>query len=163
MMDIELTVERLREVLAYCPDTGSFTWLVKTNRNVVVGSFAGTKSHGYYQIGIDGRIHRSHRLAWLYVHGKWPEHHIDHINGNPADNRIANLRDVPRSTNQQNQRIAHRRSSTGLLGASSHGKHFTARIQAGGEQIRLGRFSTAEEAHAAYIKAKRELHKGNTL
>jgi hypothetical protein len=107
-----------------------------------------------------GRIYLAHRLAWMYVYGRWPAKglDIDHINGNRQDNRIANLREVTRGQNMQNQRRASSRSTTGLLGVLRKSRRFAAHITADGRTHCLGTFDTPEEAHRVYMDAKSRLH-----
>lgn len=86
-----LTVERLRELLDYDPETGVFRWK-EPRRKCRVGEVAGSlRKDGYVKIQVDGRFYQAHRLAWLCVYGVWPSA-IDHIDGNRANNAIANLR-----------------------------------------------------------------------
>ena len=96
-----ITQSRLKKVLHYCPDTGVFTWIErKIGRRMSVP--AGSKSAGgYLRIMINGLSYYSHRLAWFYVNGVWPEE-IDHINHSRADNRICNLRAITRNENVKN-------------------------------------------------------------
>ena len=160
----DLTAERLREVLDYCPDTGVFTWKIRSNRRVKVGDVAGALRHnGYIQIGIDGCLHRAHRLAWLYVTGESPPSEIDHINCVKNDNRIANLRLATSAENKQNQSKAQKRNKAGFLGVSPHEGKFQAQIKVDGKKMHIGRFNTPEEAHAAYLEAKRRLHPFGTI
>ena len=157
----ELTAARLRELLHFDPETGIFTHR-KARQKVVVGSRAGgPKTDGYRKHRICGLTVNEHRLAWLYVYGEWPKGQIDHINGIRDDNRIANLRDVTAQVNRQNMRLA--RGVTGFLGVSMHHKQFRAEIGHNYKAIVLGTFSTAEEAHQAYLAAKRQLHEGCTI
>lgn len=156
-----LTAERLREVLHYEPQTGVFTRLVRTSHNMRVGDVAGTRlKAGYIQVGIDGKNYYAHRLAFLYMTGKWPEHEADHRGGDRADNRWQNLRDATRSLNQQNLRAPQRNNSTGRLGVRLIGGKFAAVIYANGKARHLGTFADPDTAHAAYVKAKRALHAG---
>lgn len=161
-----LTVGRLRELLDYNPETGEFRWRVHRADNARSGSVAGSLNHGgYWRVSIQGHTYLAHRLAWLYVHGEWPTTGIDHKNGVTEDNRIANLREATQMENGGNKRKAHINSKTGLLGTSWHSptKKFLAQIQLDGKNTYLGLFKTAEEAHQAYLKAKRELHPFCTL
>lgn len=156
-----LSASLLRELLDYDPATGVFTWRVTLSNVRPAGSVAGTiEGNGYCQIQIARVVHKAHRLAWLYVHGEWPQRDIDHKNGNRADNRIANLRPATRSQNLQNQHHARSDSRCGLQGVSLHQSgRWRARIQsADGKRRHLGFFDSPQEAHAAYLTAKRELH-----
>lgn len=162
----ELTAERARELLDYDPITGVLSWKKRPRGKRDPSLVAGTRCpNGYTQTGIDGRRYRNHRLAWLITHGSWPVGQIDHRNGKRDDNRMVNLRDVPRAYNQQNQRAPRKDNSTGFLGVSWHARssRFRADIHISGKQISLGSYSTPEAAHAAYVAAKRQIHAGNTL
>lgn len=149
--------ERLVELLDYEPETGLFKWKRRRGR-IAPGEIAGTKdSHGYCQIAIDYRTYRAHRLAWLYMHGRLPTGDIDHINGNPLDNRISNLRDVSRSVNLRNRHRAGSHSKVGVVGVSQSRNSFCARIKSpDGEHIFLGVFETKDAASAAYMKARQQ-------
>jgi citrate synthase len=110
-----LTAQRLKEVLHYDADTGQFTRLPANGRN---GKHCvGTIHRGYLIIDISYKKYKAHRLAWLYVHGEWPNDQIDHINGDKVDNRISNLRAATPSQNKQNARKARSDSRSGLIGA----------------------------------------------
>jgi hypothetical protein len=115
---------------------------------------------------IDGVRYQAHRLAWFYVNRCWPRGVIDHEHGHTENNRIANLRDVTRRINQQNQRRPHKDSRTGFLGVTK--LKDTGRYQANiasvdGIKHSLGCFDTPEEAHKVYVEEKRRIHEGCTL
>jgi hypothetical protein len=115
-----LSQGRLREVLNYCPETGVFTWIKAKYGIVKVGDIAGhTKdvgmSAGYTCIVIDGKVYFAHRLAWLFVHGYFPEYPIDHINRNRSDNRLDNLREISITCNLRN-RSTFKNSKSGITG-----------------------------------------------
>lgn len=99
---------------------------------------------------------QAHRLAWYIYTGKMPVGQIDHVDRNPANNMESNLRDVTQSINQ------HNRAAKGYTIERSTGKYY-AQIKLNGVQHFLGRFNTAEEATAAYKKAKLQLHPTSPL
>ena len=160
----DITVESLRGLLDYDPDTGIFCWRVSRGNRIKVGAAAGTvSSNSYAVIKINGMPFKAHRLAWLHFHGVWPEHQIDHIDENKSNNRISNLRDVPQSMNQHNAIKPRKDGTSGYRGVSWHKdkKRWHAHITVSGRQKHLGLFNTPEAAHAAYLAAKLRLHPGD--
>jgi hypothetical protein len=161
-----LTAERLREVVDYDQATGIFTRRVRTSSNAMPGSVAGChrRKRRCVEFRVDGVLYKAHRLAWFHVTGHWPTQEIDHIDGNPFDNRFANLRDVPRQTNAQNlKRATVCNRSTGVLGVGVFRNKFRAQISIDGVNHNLGHFDSIAAASAAYVAAKRTHHEGNTL
>lgn len=161
------TLARVHELLNYDKNSGIFTWKKSLRGPVKAGDQAGYKrSDGYIKIKIDGSGVWAHRLAWFYVHGSWPTNFIDHINGDPSDNRMCNIRDVAPIVNSQNERAGRRRKNGGtLIGAhwSSIWRRWKSSICTNGEVKHIGWFDTEEQAHAAYISSKRLLHEGCTI
>jgi phosphoribosyl-ATP pyrophosphohydrolase len=157
----ELTVDRLREVLDYNPETGVFV-----NRKLGRPVGCRSKHLGYWIVTVTGHGQfYAHRLAWLYVHGEWPKF-IDHINLDKMDNRLCNLRNVEQRINNQNKRDANKNNIAGFLGVSYDARNaspWVARIWVDGRSKHIKACKTKEEAHEAYIAAKRKIHEGCTL
>lgn len=145
-----LTQEALKSRLHYNPETGDFTWVSSSGtRFDQIGRKAGNRNKaGYLRITVFQKSYMAHRLAWLYMTGSHPEHHIDHINMRKNDNRWSNLRAATKSQNGANSRA---RCASGLKGAywsKSIGRWYSS---ANGKY--LGTFDTPEEANAAYKRA----------
>lgn len=159
-----LTQAQLLKSHYYDPVTGLFyrRWSLGKLKKI-----SSKSKRGYLHCGINYSNYLVHRLAWLYMTGEWPEGDIDHIDGNPSNNKWENLRAGSRSDNHENLKTAKSTNkSTGLLGAFSNCKpndKFVAKIQVKGCIKCLGTFDTPEKAHQAYLTAKRELHSFNTL
>ena len=160
MAAADLSAERLRELLDYDPLTGGFTNRTRRGNRALPGAVAGgADGKGYRIIEVDGRAYRAHRLAWLHTHGRWPAGEIDHIDRNPANNTLANLRDTTRSVNQQNRRTMASRS--GVKGVTRNGKGWQVRIWVGGEQMHLGQFDCPKEAERRAQAARCMLYPGH--
>jgi hypothetical protein len=161
-----ITATELRDLLGYDPETGVFRWKESRGSRAVVGAEVGSDDlYGYKTVRLNKKSYKLHRLAWLHVYGAWPSGDIDHINGTRSDNRIANLRDVPRKVNLENQRNAQNNQSTGILGVyfDKRKKVFYSRISMNNKSIHLGSYPTAEQAQDAYLTAKRQMHAGCTI
>ena len=104
-----VTLDRASTLLSYDPDTGAFQWLVEFKfKSLVIkpGDYAGTiNSDGYIKITIDGRTYLAHRLAFLFMTGKWPRQTVDHRDRDRTNNSWNNLRDVSQGVNNQNRGI----------------------------------------------------------
>ena len=161
-----LKQDELKYLLNYDLVTGEFTWRNPRANVLKVGQVAGTTNKlGYKIICIRMKSYQAHRLAWLWVYGCMPSNHIDHIDGNPSNNRIENLRDVTRSVNMQNKKKACKGNTSGYLGVSWNKKigKFVSEISFKGKRLSLGSFDDPKIAHEAYLSAKRKYHEGNTL
>lgn len=122
------------------------------------------RKDGYRRLTHRGDRVLAHRAAFLAMTGEWPAGVVDHINCDPSDNRWINLRVTTAGGNLQNQRHPQRQNKSGMLGVSLHRRGgFYARINVGGKANYLGYFKTAQEAHDAYLNAKRALHPMGTL
>ncbi len=156
---MNLTSERLHEVLDYNVETGVFRWKVpmgagcsrKLPGEIAGGYGGGDGKHGLYsRIGIDGKARYSHRLAWFYVYGVWPSR-LDHVDRNKQNNAIGNLR---LATVVQNSGNTPARNKLQLKGVRRRTENsYEARIGIRHKCITIGFFLTAQEAHKAYLEA----------
>lgn len=155
-----ITLERLREVLEYDPESGVWVWIARTGKKSKPGKIAGSvESHGYVVIRIDKGLYKAHRLAWLYMTGEWPKATIDHKNLERADNRWVNLREATQSQNNTNRGLTGLNKS-GFKGVSWEklaGK-WRAQGRAGRQAMYIGLYETKEEASAAYEAWAMEAH-----
>jgi hypothetical protein len=162
-----LTVERLKEVLDYCPSTGIFTWKPRTEprRGATIFNkrFAGKQAgcpdaYGYIQLSIDRGRYKAHRLAWLWVHGTLPaDKEIDHRDGNPANNAISNLRLATRQQQVSNTGPRKPGHPKGCHWNKRERKWY-ARFRLNGRNLSLGAFKRLEDAQAARARAEAKYH-----
>ena len=159
----EVTQAAICALLRYDEEAGQLIRRVRSSHQPA-GAIAGwINAAGYRMVRIEGRSVLAHRAIWLLVTGDWPKGEIDHIDGDRANNRWANLRDVPPQVNKQNIRSANSNNACGFLGVIRIGRRFKARLSVDGKQFSFGTHDTPEQAHKAYIEGKRRLHNGCTL
>ena len=147
------SVDLLRELLGYCPTTGKLTWRVQRGPSPP-GSIAGSvRTDGYLDIQIGNFKHKAHRLAWAIYYGTMPPRgiQVDHIDGNPANNRIENLRLATRSENQRNRQHLDRRNRTGFTGVFWRKDHqrWEVNIRVNRKTIYIGSYLDKQDAIAA--------------
>lgn len=151
------SADYFRQRLHHDPDTGVITFLSRpledfpneriwrgwNSRQAGKPAFAQEASHGYRTGRFGGVNYYAHRIIWLLHYGQWPKV-VDHLNGDPSDNRIINLRSCSHAENLTNAK-RNRRNQSGATGVHFHEGAWVAKL---GTQ-KLGRFSTKEEAMAA--------------
>jgi len=157
-----VTIDELRRLFRYDPHTGKVFWLVGYRRGRVAGTIS---ADGYVRISIGNnpaKYAKAHRVAMSLLRGEIiPDGmHIDHINGNRLDNRAVNLRVCTAKENGENSRRS-KNNKSGFKGVTLLGskfrKQFRAYICHNRKQIHLGCYDSAEDAHAAYLKAAHDL------
>lgn len=139
-----LTQDRLKELVDYCPGTGTFTLKKYRGGRVKAGEKLGSMtSKGYIDIKVDGKTYKAHRLAFVYMEGSAPNE-VDHINRVRDDNRWSNLRAITRGDNCRNRGGANK---DGLpSGIYRHRRKFKVMVGVDYNPIYLGLFNTVEEA-----------------
>lgn len=150
---MRLTQELLKGRVIYCSNTGNF-WRYS---GVWAGGYTPA---GYITVSVMGRRYRAHRLAFLYMLGRWPKGLVDHRDRDKANNRWENLRESDKSVNGQNVVSPRISNTTGFLGVLRQRKsgRFIAQIEIKSRAIYLGCYQTPEEAHLAYLFGKEMYH-----
>lgn len=130
---IEVSIDMLRNLIRYEPDTGEMFWRERPSSMFKDGfysadtlarswnsRYSGKKcgcgdTGGYLRVSVHDRLFLAHRIAWAITYGEWPDEDIDHINGDRSDNRLRNLRTVTKAQNQRNQK-KFRNNTSGVCG-----------------------------------------------
>lgn len=160
------SIDILRQLLAYDPETGLLAWLPRTDKNSLKpdwfnARYAGAEALGHvspagYKVGIiNGATYYAHRIVWMMGYGSDPAGlQIDHINHEKSDNRLVNLRLATNSENQQNKAGKTNGTSVfkGVGFAKRQGK-WQAFICQAGRKVHLGTFNNEIAAAMAYDTA----------
>lgn len=160
------TLDRLRKLLDYDPETGALTWRsleptdfkegkrtaqhscrIWNSVNAGKAALSCLNELGYLVGGIDYNLAAQHRVIWKWMTGETPKE-VDHINGVRSDNRWGNLRHVDRTGNQRNLALPTTNTS-GVIGVSRNRKAWVATGTVGGKTVTIGRFPTIDEATVA--------------
>jgi hypothetical protein len=173
--EANLSASLLHELLSLDEQTGRLFWKERLERHFSNGRLhsaahrcanwnsqhAGEEAfftidlHGYRHGYIFGQLFSAARVIYAMANGRWPDHHVDHINGVTHDDRPVNLRDVPRRENMRNRAVSSN-SKTGAHGVSLRLGKYDAYITVDGRKKNLGRFDTLTEAVSARKAAEAE-------
>nr|WP_313709007.1 HNH endonuclease [Brucella intermedia] len=154
----------LKRIFTLDADLGVLLWKRRDDRSAQWnGRFEGkivggpTHKYGYWVMNMDGYGPvLVHRLIWKLVHGVDAEF-IDHIDGDPSNNRLSNLRSASRQDNMRNKKPhVGKKLPKGVSLVSGKEDTYRATIYANKRSVHLGCFSMPDEAHAAYVKAAKE-------
>lgn len=153
-----ITQKLVRDLFDYHED-GYLTWKFKPARQIDAGKRAGTKRpDGYYDVGINGKHYKVHRVVFLWHHG-WLPTCIDHDDNDPSNNKIENLKAATRAQNCANRGLRRNNKSgfKGVYQRKETGK-WRATIRVLDKKINLGHFDTPEEGYAKYCEAGRHYY-----
>ena len=145
-----LDYDEVKKRFTYDEDEGFLRWRYSVTR-VKSGDVAGCiNSKGYQRVKVGGKYYYCHRLIWLYVYGRLPDQHIDHVNGNRADNRIVNLREASSAENGRNIKIP-KSNTSGHVGViwDKRINKWCARVKVNYKQIHIGSFINKSDAIVA--------------
>jgi len=169
----ELTHEMLKNILNYDELTGVFIWRVRdvkfftslhqynswnaSHANKEAGSISKTHGMIFKSIRIFNKNYPGHRLAYFYMTGKWPKEDIDCIDGDYTNLKFKNIRQATRSDTRYKRSEPHGKNK--LIGCHycNTKKKYVSQTTKNGKRIFLGYFNTPEEAHQAYVNAKRQI------
>lgn len=170
---MELTQPLLQSLLRYDADSGKLFWNTRprslfvsdkahkvwNTQNAGKQAFTASSAAGYKVGRIFGKGYLAHRIIWCMVYGDFVKDTIDHINQDPSDNRLENLREATKSENRANSR-SRLSSKLRLKGVywSEKDKKYVAEIIVSGKKTRLGYFRSADEAAHEYNKAAIHFH-----
>jgi len=143
--------ETVKKLFHYDAESGMLIWRFGNGRNVKPWQEVKAKNgNGYYTAKIHGKSYLAHRLAWLYVHGSFPNKYIDHKNRIRNDNRLCNLRDVNTTDNAQNISLPSHNKS-GYIGVSWIKSHncWTVYVKVNKKNKWLGYYKNLDDAVAA--------------
>lgn len=163
MTDLHSNADLVRSLFFY--RDGNLYWKKQVNTRTKIGTRAGCLVGGggraglpRYKVKHEGKMYRVHRLIYLMHHNVMPKV-IDHIDGNPHNNRIENLREASLAQNAWNQKLGVRNKS-GVKGVfwDNTRRKWHAKCMANGKYYHVGYFKDLEEARMTIEKFRAELH-----
>jgi len=146
----------LHQIFEY--KNGNLFWKIKPAQRVKIGDIAGSISAGYKQVYINSKPYKLHRIIFVMHYGIAPDQ-IDHIDGNPLNNKIENLREATNTQNQFNRKVSSN-SKTGIKGVRFNKlrNNFYVKISINGKEKYLGSFDDLELASLVAYEARLKYH-----
>jgi hypothetical protein len=154
------TPEDLKRLIDYNPDTGELKWKETRNHLSTKGTIIkGSRKDGYVSVCVFGYSLLGHRVAYAIYHGAWPSHTIDHIDSNPSNNVITNLRAATMGENSRNVKWnkANKSGHKGVSWCNTVNK-WHAQISHKKTKYCLGKFSDINHAIFAVRQKRQQLH-----
>lgn len=151
-------IEDLLDEFFVCDlSSGKVFWRIHNGTKCRRGGEAGTsKKDGRVLIRLKGRAIYRYHIIWYFANGVLPKDQIDHIDRNPSNDSIGNLREVNNENNSWNKGL-NSNNTSGAKGVylNSRGKYI-ANIHIRGKTKYLGTFSTLEEAVSVRNRAEED-------
>ena len=166
------SVDLLRKLLRYEPDTGKLFWLERelgmfpharawkiwNTRFAGKEAFTALDGHGYKHGTIFDKKYKAHRVAYAIHFGRWPVGQVDHENRCRSDNSANNIKDVSHAANMRNCKIS-KNNTSGVNGVywDKSCSAWRAEISDKGRKVSLGKFVNIEDAAQARLQAEENL------
>jgi len=151
-----LSKELLHDLFEY--RDGELFWK-KTGKGRRLDLKAGNlRPDGRTDIYLQNKLYRSHRIIYMMFYGEMPEE-IDHIDGNPKNNKIENLRKVKHSENMQNVKLT-KANTSGVKNVHWFKRDNTWQVQlrVNGLRKHIGYFDDFEFAALVATEARNKYH-----
>lgn len=157
--DNETLMAEIRRIYKYDEENGGLVWKEYANprkpgQAKIGAKVGGDDGHGYLMCMVLGHKFKVHQVVWALHNGCLSDMPLDHIDRNPLNNKIENLRKATDEQNSQNL-VASLNPNAGLR-FEPNGK-ISAYASKKNKKIYLGRFDTVEEARAAYRGASKAI------
>jgi hypothetical protein len=154
MADKIITQEYLQSIFEY--KDGQLFWKIKPSCRIHKNTIAGTWNNGYCFVSINKKKYLVHRFIFMMHNGYLPNF-IDHIDGNPSNNLINNLRPATKSENACNRKLSIINKS-GIKNVNWKKNKWCVQIQINKQKIHIGYYKDIELAELAAIEARNKYH-----